>query len=1176
MSKKSVLRDLFRLLRELDQNLLDLRLKALPQPALLMLLERRTELHTAMRLSAKKLYQRKHRAEERGWKEPLQNAKQSLAALHPIFKRMCAIHKDVNADLSTADACIHYKDLPVMVQVLKQRLRALGADTEKKMGALSPEQVFKDKIDGINGITRQIGQLTNVINKLNQWADAKIADHCAEFSAIFTQLETDPVLADVHRDVVIALRGIAYKSIAASGLFDEPFYLSQLPDGGKDIRDGLKNYLMQTHDAPPCRFFSDTYYRQQSSFVEKLRYYPLEHFARYGELMRLSPGPELDMLFYLKSNEDVLNAGVSPYRHFVHHGVAEGRPPSAHAGDFLSREYMDSTAGRLAFVGDPENEERLAWEVLRSRCQERENGHVVSFPVAQWDDHEDSFDGVVVGASALSALDGTRLSALARSGASLVYLGGNPQEDLRELLAQSTFPLTKVCAITNNYERFLRWQESEVPLRLLYYPFKNMEDSRPLADAVLSRLGRREEAVLRRFVEPAKNDDGGPKPVISVVSIIYKKPDEMLAFLESINRQDIARPYEVVLVDDASPDDTVDRVNAWLKGKRDSGLLNCHMDVRILCNETNSGNCISRNKGIEAARAEIVLVADGDMAFGSSNLSEHARAYRFGDCDAVLGFFRFDLNKEFIFDWLAACEIDHEIINKKLLNLKSLLTAYGNLQFLGHGVFNYVTRNLSFRKGVIKEEYFDPDFSYSTKPDSGYGGEDQEFGAKVYLAGGKTRFAERAIAIHTRHADNSYNDSKVLANLRNWEKLLAKHPDLALVDRQFYQGNTAELLDRVSSRREAPEYIAAHARYTAPERANIQIRPSRPLRILTYKWHAAHQYELFKMGRHSFTLATNIGTRHCNRWEYDQRPLPRNVRFAPLEAINPNEYDLAILPFDEHVLYPEHCGMHLPEWGNAFLTMLEATKGIPQVALCHGSPQIYEDEATADAGHTRGEVITGSREALRELLGDVHVVCNSHQAQREWNFANSSVIWHGFSPTEFPPGRHDRLAALTLSRKAFDSLPIKRGAAYLDHISASVGADKIAFSQSPPPHPGYEMQTQEWALAKFQNYTAYIGEFAAYLNTTVGAPMPRSRGEAMMTGTVPVSLRNHDVDMFIQNGVNGFYGDSAEELAEQLAWLLSHEKERRTMCRQARLTAMDIFNIDRYLSAWSDLATQMV
>lgn len=1175
MEKKNGLREVFSLIRELNKSLLDLRLEPLPQPRLLMLLERTTELGTSIQHSIDTLSKRALQAPKKGLDAPLVEMKQTLAALNPIFSQLPPLQQRINEDLATVQKHIKFEDFPKMIQLLAQRLRAMGADTEKLMVTLSPEQVFSNKIDEIKEATRSIVQLAKATAELNQWADKRNTIYYKTLDDIFTQLETNPVLAAVNKEVEIELRGIAYKSIVASKLFNEPFYLSQLPEKGKGIQNGLKNYLMGSRAIAPCRFFDDTYYSEENPVVHALRYNPLEHFARYGESMRLNPGPELDIAFYLKSNEDILNAGVSPYRHFVHHGIKEGRPPSTDAGEFFSKEFIESAGGRLAFVGDPEDDEQLAWEVLRSHCSEDKNRYAKSLLVEDLHGQEAEFDGFVVGASALTNLDEERLSALARGGASLVYLGTNPQKDLQQILAQETFPLARVCAITDNYERFLRWQEGNTPIKLLYYPIKDAKKSLPLAEALFFKLAHKEKFGLRKFVPSTGNGIDGPRPVISVVSIIYKKPAELLTFLESLNRQDIAQPYEVVLVDDASPDDTVEQVQTWLDQKQETGSLNRHMDVRILRNDTNSGNCISRNRGIEAALSDIVLVADGDMTFCASNLTEHAWAYRYGDCDAALGFFSFDLNKEFIPNWLAACEIDAKIVNRKVATFNAPITAQGNIQFLGQSIFNYVTKNVSFKKDILQEEYFDPDFSYSTDPESGYGKEDYELGARIYFAGGKMRFVEKAIAIHSRHADNSYNSNKQLASLRNWNKLMAKHPDLALVDRQFYQVTTTGLLDKTASQRKSTEYKTAHAMYTAPSRANVTIRPSRPLRILTYHWQAAHQYEMFKMGRAEFTLATNIGTRHCNQWSYDQRPLPRNVRFAPLDAITPNNFDLAILPFDEHVLNPKQHSTHTPDWGNAFLTMLDATKDIPCVALCHGTPAIYEQNSNT-SNHNLSEVILGTREAMWELLGNTHVVCTSHQAQREWEFAKSSVIWHGFSPTEFPPGKHSR-GCLTLPRNAYGSRPVYRGEAIRQRVEELLGGQyELEYTAPPLPHPGYVENSQEWALAKFQNVIEYIGNFSIYFNPTLHSPVLRIQGAAMMTGTIPVSLKSHDAEMFIQNGENGFYSDSAEEMAEQIKWLMDHKKERQEISRKARLTAMDIFNIDRYLASWKELITQTI
>src|SRR6185436_12930043 len=79
----------------------------------------------------------------------------------------------------------------------------------------------------------------------------------------------------------------------------------------------------------------------------------------------------------------------------------------------------------------------------------------------------------------------------------------------------------------------------------------------------------------------------------------------------------------------------------------------------------------------------------------------------------------------------------------------------------------------------------------------------------------------------------------------------------------------------------------------------------------------------------------------------------------------------------------------------------------------------------------------------------------------------------------------------------------------------------------PDPSPLYG--GNQFAKAKFRNYTDEIRRFSVYFNPTLRSPMPRARGEPMMCGVVTVSARNHDVDMFIKNGVNGFYSEDAEE-----------------------------------------------
>ena len=80
----------------------------------------------------------------------------------------------------------------------------------------------------------------------------------------------------------------------------------------------------------------------------------------------------------------------------------------------------------------------------------------------------------------------------------------------------------------------------------------------------------------------------------------------------------------------------------------------------------------------------------------------------------------------------------------------------------------------------------------------------------------------------------------------------------------------------------------------------------------------------------------------------------------------------------------------------------------------------------------------------------------------------------------------------------------------------------------------------------------------------------------MMTGVIPVCLRNHDVDRFIDNGKNGFYADDPAELATWVNDLFRDEARKRAVSAAARRTAIDLFNHDRYLTAWQQLLEERI
>lgn len=337
----------------------------------------------------------------------------------------------------------------------------------------------------------------------------------------------------------------------------------------------------------------------------------------------------------------------------------------------------------------------------------------------------------------------------------------------------------------------------------------------------------------------------------------------------------------------------------------------------------------------------------------------------------------------------------------------------------------------------------------------------------------------------------------------------------------------------------------------------------RPLRILTYRWHVPHQYELFKLGA-EFTLLTDLGESSCRWWDLGQRPFPENARFARWDEIDLEQFDLALLHFDEHILDVSDKDPAVgSDWGKSFRFLLSALT-IPRIAICHGTP-------TAPDALAGPESAEAHRQTLVNLLGDTPVVVNSHQAHSEWRFRHARVIWQGFDPGEFPERPPlDRQAAriLTLPHSAYALRPRYHGAELLEIVRSRV---PVAFEQLSVPEPDLLLNGDAYARAKFAHYIATLHRYAIYFNPTLHSPMPRTRGEAMLCGLATVSATSHDVDLFINNGINGFHANSADELAEQIRYLLDNQEHAGKIARAGRATGIELFGIERFLDNWRHL-----
>lgn len=100
--------------------------------------------------------------------------------------------------------------------------------------------------------------------------------------------------------------------------------------------------------------------------------------------------------------------------------------------------------------------------------------------------------------------------------------------------------------------------------------------------------------------------------MISIVIPSFNRRDGMLALLADIYRQEGVE-FEVIVVDDASSDDTVDAVCREFP------------QTILLVNETNAGPCVSRNRGIRAARGPFIVGFDSDVTVPDRQLLAKVR-----------------------------------------------------------------------------------------------------------------------------------------------------------------------------------------------------------------------------------------------------------------------------------------------------------------------------------------------------------------------------------------------------------------------------------------------------------------------------------------------------------------------------------------------------------------------
>lgn len=218
----------------------------------------------------------------------------------------------------------------------------------------------------------------------------------------------------------------------------------------------------------------------------------------------------------------------------------------------------------------------------------------------------------------------------------------------------------------------------------------------------------------------------------SIVIPTCNRSEKLKNCLSALSDQDYNKnQYEIVVIDDGSTDDTRNLLKELGKKLR--------VELRFF-SQSNRGQGVARNRGIEEARGEIILFLGDDIIATPQLLQEHDRAHlkHPEEAAAVLGFIT----------WHPKLAVTP--LMKFMERGGVILGRFGGHQFAydlleGKETADwrfFYTSNISLKKSILMRFKFDPWFS-------GYGWEDIELGFRLHeKAGLALYYAADAIAYH--------------------------------------------------------------------------------------------------------------------------------------------------------------------------------------------------------------------------------------------------------------------------------------------------------------------------------------------------------------------------------------------------------------------------------------------
>ncbi|WP_116134832.1 glycosyltransferase [Trinickia diaoshuihuensis] len=315
------------------------------------------------------------------------------------------------------------------------------------------------------------------------------------------------------------------------------------------------------------------------------------------------------------------------------------------------------------------------------------------------------------------------------------------------------------------------------------------------------------------------------------------------------------------------------------------------------------------------------------------------------------------------------------------------------------------------------------------------------------------------------------------------------------------------------------------------------MRHNRRLRVLTWHVHGNYLYYLTQ-APHDFWLVTRPGHPPGYAGRSGVLPWGDNVHEVDTAVVAQREFDVVLYQHREHWEHDRH------------LVLSEAQRKLPAIYLEHDPPQNnpFSERHWVDDPSTLMVHVTH----FNRLMWD----CDALPTR---------VIEHG----------------VVVPKGVRYTGELERGIVVINNLASRgrrLGSDVYASVSGRVPLDLVGMNAkQAGGLGEIGNLdlAAFTSRYRFFFNPIRWTSLGLAIIEAMTIGMPIVGLATTELPTVIVNGENGYVASDVDTLVDHMRALLADPREARRLGEGARRTALDRFNIERFVRDWNSVLCEV-